>query len=386
MPYPTEPAVPPRLETCFEHRTRVERRIDRDFSPDVRDCATLLLTRYRAGITWRPGDVKFRVQYQYAHRLEWTPARNFSRERSDLLEANVEFRAGGWRVEAGRIRPTISSGRLVAITEWGNAGRSFDGGRAAKGDFEAFALRHSVSDAPNHQARATGVTLKTPLGQTMLVHYRDRDVADRQGIWTLNQFVTGRRGPWRIAGEAAAQSGVDGPREHAAFAARLEASRQIGPSTSATLTAHWASGGRSAAHSRTFQPMFGAVQGRYGLMRLQSWRNMRHVQLVLDQELGPGANGLVYLGGFWLDDPRDAWYGGSGRPNRGRLGVLRDPTGAAGRHMGSEVAIEFSRTVGSDLELSAGAAVFLPGSGLRRMNGGSASRQWWAYVQFSGRW
>ena len=78
---------------------------------------------------------------------------------------------------------------------------------------------------------------------------------------------------------------------------------------------------------------------------------------------------------FQLASARDAWYWCSGKPMR------RDPSGHAGRKLGSEVDIICTWGIGRNLELMAGYGHFFPGTFIG--NTGSDDHADWVFSQIT---
>ncbi|MFQ3667448.1 MAG: alginate export family protein [Fimbriimonadaceae bacterium] len=363
----------------LELRPRFERRLDRDFEAERGDNVSVLSDRVRVGVRHESGQVRLRLQYQYAGASTFSDRGDVvRREFRDLSEAFVEGVRDGWRVRAGRFRTSLGSGRLVASSDWGAPGRSFDGVQVGLRDTTLFALRKSVSSSPNQSATATGVERTDPSGRTLLFFHENRRSGSERSLWTLSRLQRLQVRSWNASIEAVGQVGTLDGKRHAAGAVGLEASHPI-PRGRVTLQALWASGGGSSEHSRSFEAPFPSSRYRYGMMDLQAWRNLRYLSAEADIDLDDRTLLTAIATAAWLDDPADAWYGSSNRPNRARS-VLRDPSGRSGREIGYELGLELVRRLEDGWTLTTGAAAFVPGGFVRAMTE-SADTQWSVWVQ-----
>ena len=76
-----------------ELRTRLERRIDPDYSSAIGDNQTRWDNRIRVGADFTAGkNISGQLRYQYAESVFWTPNKNYSDDNSDLLLGNVSLK------------------------------------------------------------------------------------------------------------------------------------------------------------------------------------------------------------------------------------------------------------------------------------------------------
>jgi hypothetical protein len=377
LPPPQDISVNP----YFEVRERVERRLNRDFDSDIPDDRSDLLSRWRLGAEldlrhgWRA-----EAQVQFAHDLVWTPQRNFSLDHTSLSLAYVDGPTPVGRLTVGRQKIAIGSQRLVGPLEWANVPRSFDAARVRTPELDVFAASIGVARPRPEDARIAGVSHRSPAGLTNLFYKHDAHADGDIDVWTLNHWANRTAGPWMLNFEGALQGGKTRGKDHEAWALHARAGYRVDPRTTFHLEANAASGGETATTVRTFDNLYPTNHPFYGIMDLQSWRNMRELSVGMEHRVRPNVLLRATAHRFWLQDPRDAWYGAGGAPNRHAGGIFRDPTGLSGRHVGDELDLESVWTLDRRTTVSAGIAVFLPGTFVRNV-AGSDDRQTWGFVQ-----
>ena len=123
---------------------------------------------------------------------------------------------------------------------------------------------------------------------------------------------------------------------------------------------------------RTFDGALSAIDKMYGRMNLFSWMNIHDFQLSCTFRPAKTTKLSLDWHWFYLDEAKDAWYYGNGRPQR------RDPTGQAGSTVGQEIDLVLSHKYGDHLELQTGYAHFFPGSFLKG-TGPSPDADWFFF-------
>ena len=124
---------------------------------------------------------------------------------------------------------------------------------------------------------------------------------------------------------------------------------------------------------RTFDGLFGAIDSMYGWMNIFAWKNLRDYQATLNLKPTKTTEFVLDWHYFQLDQARDAWYYGNGRPQR------RDPTGDAGRELGHEIDLILYYNHSDHCRLRLGYSHFFPGNFIRRTGPSPAAD--WFYVQ-----
>jgi hypothetical protein len=360
----------------LEVRERFERRIDRDFEGSANDNRSDLVSRWRvtSDVHGKSGFVG-RLQVQVGHDVFWTRAANASDEMGALSLAYLEKRVGEATVTFGRQKLLIGDERLVSPNEWSMTSRSYDGLRVRTKRLDVFAVIVGLAPGLPEDATLGGVVAPHRHGETALL-YKHTDGSD---IWTLDARGRIIRGRMAFEAEAALQRGRSGGMELNAWAAHARAEAQVAPALRAFVEANVASGGGDPGETRTFDNVFPGNHNKYGIMDMQGWRNMRELAFGVDAQVGARLAAKAAWRSFRLFDSKDAWYGASGAANKRVGGVFRDPTGASGKEVGTEIDFEASYRFDAATTFAAGVAWFLPGDFIERMNGGDADRQVWGY-------
>ncbi len=375
------------IKPQIELRERYERRVDRDFLGSNSDNRDDLWGRYRVGISAEgPRGQRAEAIYQYGHRASWTPRRNFSAERSDLLLGNYQFRAGQGRVTVGRQFVDKNLRRLFGRRNFSNVTTTLDIVRYQDDRWDVFAGKVGLDTSPLRDARIAHVGLNHSGGQTNLIYKSDKAGGRSQGIYTLNHYLRRDSGRLRAELDASYQTGSLGGRRHEAHYLVQRNTYHLGQKTTAIAEFAVASGGDPNGRvSRTFDSLYPAAHAPHGLMDLVGSNNMRGISLNLRREVAPAVELSAELHRWWLDNPREAWLGNRNIANRGAGGVFIDPTGAAGRDLGVEATLFAIWNPNRQNTIQAGFGVFSPGRFVRTVNGGSAGKQTWGYLQWTWR-
>jgi hypothetical protein len=128
-----------------------------------------------------------------------------------------------------------------------------------------------------------------------------------------------------------------------------------------------------SGRDRTFDGLFGAIDSMYGWMNIFAWKNLRDYQATASVKPSDKAEIILDWHYFELDQARDAWYYGNGRPQRW------DPTGDSGRRLGHEVDLTLHYRYSDRLRLRAGYSHFFPGTFIRRT--GTSPQADWVHLQ-----
>lgn len=368
----------------IETRTRLERRLDRDFDAVFNDNRTDLLSRVRVGVNWTYGkNVSGVVQYQYAHDLAFTSRRNFSTENSDLFQANVKFARNKESVTVGRQRIAVGSERLIGALDWVNTGRTFDAIRYQTPQLDVFAGRIGVAIPRPRDARIAAGFVKTAPATYGLIFKHDESTTGDIDLFT---FTTAYRRPLgkltELEFEGAYQWGRNQGRDHDAWAIHAQINQKVNPRITAFAEWNAASGGGDAGTNRTFDNLYPTNHKFYGLMDLHAWRNLDMLALGLTYKARPDMDVKLRYATSRLRDPSDSWYAAGGAPNRWVGGAFRDPSGQSGRHLGEEFDVEWVYRASSTRQVSAGIGWFKPGSFVRNVSGASRT-QVYGFVQYS---
>lgn len=351
-----------KLKPTGEYRVRFERRQDRDFDAAARDNRSDLLQRIRVGADWHLGSLwSGSVQYQYSHDLVQTPRRNFSDDGSYLMLLEAKWKHKGRTVTVGRQKINFGSDRLVAVSDWSNTSRSFDGLRYQDSKWDAFAVRIGAQQDPPPNARIVGAGHKWRHGTTALIFKRDSVAAGAVNLWTLDHMMSGKLGTWSWDGELALQTGRNLGLDHEAWAMHLGAGTSLSKASQVYVELNAASGGSTPTKVRTFDALFGSNHKFYGIMDLFGLRNINQWQATITHSLGGGKELKLRSSYNTLRDNRDFWYASSGRPNNGPNGAFRDVSGSSGNEIGWEFDLEGFWKLDARQTLGAGIGCFVPG-------------------------
>ena len=404
---PAAPASAQALSISPEGWTRLEARENADFDAAGPNDPHDDLSRLRLNLTWksRPEWSAF-VQPQYAYRrVHGAPGANTRQDEMAIHQGYVDLTAAGGRLRLGRQEMAFGDARLLGAGNWTHTGRSFDAVRltralpSAKTTLDLFAgkLGHVANKTNNptlaglYATRTVSTAAATDL---YLLYKGDRASGRSQEVWTpgVRSRLAWGRG-FDATAEAAYQLGHLAGRDVSAWAYSAAAGYTVpGPlGLRLGLEHDFASGsadptGAGTAGTgdfHTFDHLFPTNHFHYGTMDLVGWRNMAAWRASLRAR--PAARWTVVLDGwrFRLANARDFWYGDNGRPVRGADGQpLRDPSGTAGRDLGSELDLTLTYVNGKHISISGGYSRFWPGDFVRRTNSGaSAGASDWLYLQ-----
>lgn len=375
---PSTPAID--LKLSLDMRERYERRVNRDFLDSAADSRTDLYSRFRPTLDLRCGEVSAALQYQFAFGQCTTPNSFSSPQEQTVSLAYVKIPQPGGSITLGRQRLIEVNDRLIGHLEWNNVARSYDGVRYVRGPWEAFYFKFGVGKPLLKNVGLVGLSHKSGLGQTLAVLKTDKTNAGSTSISTLNHLAKTRLNAAEIEFEAALQAGRVVGKDHRAWAIHTGATWLQNKASKVYVNLNAASGGHNPNRSETFDNLYPAAHKFYGSMDMTAWKNM--VEVAGGWQLCPEPKTDVHVHGhyFQLLDSKDAWYGKMGAPNKGPNGVYIDTTGKSGRQVGLELDLDITHRLSKTSTLQFGLAELLPGSFIKKLNGGSANPQTWVYV------
>lgn len=366
-----------------DYRTRFERRVDRDFQEANNDNRSDLHQRLRVGFNVNlTKKVAANVQYQYAHTLTWSKAKNFSDENSDLFVANAQFKEDAGTFTVGRQRINLGSERLVGSLEWVNAGRSYDAARFENKTWDVFFGRIGVQNVRPRYVRLAAASNKNALGTTSLIFKHDKTTAGNVDLTTLAHAYRKQFRNYELDAEGALQFGRNAGKDQEAWAIHAQANVPLDSKTKVSLEVNSASGGSSGNTIRTFDNLYPTNHKFYGLMDLHAWKNVDMLALGLTHSPSKSIDVKARAASSRLHDAKDAWYGAAGGPNRHSGGPFIDPTGNSGKEIGEEVDLEVVWRRNPKQALSAGFGVFFPGKFVKK-EAGDDRQQVFGFVMFS---
>lgn len=378
---PSTPAID--LKLSLDMRERYERRVNRDFLDSADDNRTDLYSRFRPTLDVRFGEMTAVLQYQFAFDQYTTPTSDRSPQEQAVSLAYVKIPQPDGAITVGRQKIIEVNERLIGPLEWNNVARSYDGVRYQQGLWDAFYLKFGVSKPLPKNAALVGLARKGKLGQTMLVLKTDKTSAGSVNITTLNQVTKVSHGIMDCEYEAALQAGRALGKDHRAWAIHTGATWIESKTSRIYVNLNAASGGHNPNRSETFDNLYPAAHKFYGSMDMTAWKNMAEVAAGWQFTPEPKTDVHVHGHYFQLLDSKDAWYGKMGAPNKGPNGVYVDPTGKSGRQIGLELDLDVTHRLSKTSTLQFGFAELLPGSFIKKLNGGTANAQTWLYVMLS---
>lgn len=389
----------------FEGRARVEWRaqnttFNKDAGADDDDW--FLLTRLRLGVGTKPVD-----WFQLYGELQ--DSREIDSRRTNLEEDTLDWRLGWVRLGDGKSFPLmltvgrqlLSYGeeRLIGTFDWNNVGRRFDAVKLRwqpadyPGWLDFFAANVVINDDNHFDDKADwaddffGLYGRSEQLEKHVVEayalFRDKDDAVYGGaarqIYTVGARVESKpvTKPWDYWVELAGQFGhVQAPggqfgetnrawASHAAFASTVGVGytfTNVVWQPRLAFEYAFASGDDDPGDGKsgTFDNLYPTNHKFYGFMDLFAWKNIHNAHALLSVQ--PHRQVKIQLDGhlFWLAEKQDAWYRAGGGA------IRRDPTGAAGRFVGSEIDLTVWYNPHKRLSFLAGYSHFFPGSFVER--------------------
>lgn len=372
-----------KVTPVIELRARLDRRTDRDLSSAGVDNRSALETRARIGFDFNDGKtVSGKFRYQYTHALRWSRALNDSDMNSDVYLAFADFKLPEGTLGAGR--QTINYGDKIILEEsnTGQRSKSYDLVRFKTKNVDVWAGKVGYHSIPNDQARLIGSQVKWNLGESLVYFKSDRWVTNAN-YWTLDHRYAGKVDKFSYAAEGALQRGTINGRELDAWLLHGRVNFAADPKTTVFLEGTAVSGGGDANTTRGFDATYGTSHVLLGLMDIQGYRNLNALEMGVSFKPTAKAEYLFTIGRYGLRDSRDGWYGTGGGINRGPGGQFIDPSGAAGRDVGTEFNLMGRWVTGKDQSFQAEFGLFKPGSFVRSFNGAATKDSLWMLLTYN---
>ncbi len=423
---PAEPERPPnlfapmseRIDVTGEVRARGEYRSLVDYKTDNgmdgSSSFTLLRTRLAVDATvndWLRGYVQFQDSRTFGEEYSTTADNrsNFTNHDTgvDLHQGYFDVKLDGFlggaplTLRAGRQEMQYGSGRLVDVCAWGNAGRSFDGGRltwkSENWDVNLFA---TTIKEPYYAAGTQSYTDQDQTFSGLHVAYTGiekhtidayayyRDIADQSvtgedtthgGLGDRKDVTSGVRllgklGPWDYEGEAALQVGRYAYDDELAWmaVARLGYTvEDMAWKPRLGLEYDFASGDHDPTDGDRggFDDLYGSRHGVLGIADYTGRSNLH--DFVVQASASPVKNWTVGADYhyFVLAEEEDAWRASD-------LTVMRqDTSGDSGRDLGSELDLQATYKL-KNLDLSFGGARFFAGNYVENTTGRDKDATW----------
>lgn len=127
--------------------------------------------------------------------------------------------------------------------------------------------------------------------------------------------------------------------------------------------------------SRTFDKLYSINHGKYGYIDYQDPRNLRNLRFTVGGRLSAKVAAQLDYHSFQLDQARDRWY------SRKAPVTLHDPTGAAGRDVGSELDLTVKVEVRERVGVEVGYSRFFSGRFVKTLLGGGLPQPSFGYAQ-----
>jgi len=371
------------VKPVIELRGRLERRTDRDLSSLANDDRSAFETRLRVGFDFSNDEgVSGKFRYQYAHALRWSPTRNDSDMNSDVYLAFADFKTREGTFSLGRQILNYGDKVILEESNSGQRSKSYDLLRFRRDGFDIWGGKVGYHGNRSDQARLLGGSYKGKGHETLLFLKSDRWVTDAN-FWTLDHYRTWSQDKVKLTGEGALQKGRTGARDLDAWLLRGKIDFAANKETTFFAEATAASGGGDAGTNRGFDATYGTSHVLLGLMDVQGYRNVNSLELGVRHKPDPKSEYMFSILRFGLRDNRDGWYGTGGSINRGPGGPFIDPTGTAGRDVGTEFNLMGKWKVCEGHELMVELGLFKPGNFIRAFNGASTKDQIWGLITYN---
>lgn len=371
LPLSTAQTLGP-VDFFFEARSRYEQRNNLNFDSGLNQNRLRWQNRGRLGFDYDAGDgSRFRVTYQYSNTQTDDGAGFVGMVGQDLVEAYVQREMGGSTMTIGRQPLEIGSGRLVGDNRWGEVGRFWNGVRIENGDVNFFVGRLDVDTAGvgEHYLGVLGYEWGYG-GKTNLIYHWSR--LGNPSIYTLDHTYTKQYGNLTLDFEGAWQWGREGGQDLEAWAGSVTGKIPVSEKLTIIGGYNTASGGGSGATSNTFNDLFPSDHRFNGIMDLQGWRNVDAFHIGAAYKVNDDMSLKLTYHDFSLNDATDAWYNGRNGLQYGYV----DPSGASGKKIGSEIDVSLRLRLQGNLKVTAGFAVFDPGSFVEAQAAASSSQTW----------
>lgn len=359
----------------FNVRTRYEMRNDMYFDNASDDEQTLSHVRARFGFDYDTGedDTRIRVTYQFGWFDEDFSGTNFNGENHNLVEAFAERTWDGGSFRAGRQKVTLGSGSLVGSNEWGEHGRSWNGVRIVDDAWDLFVGRLDFDDGMGigeHYLGFAGYDWGYG-GQTNLIYHWSH--WGNPSIYTLNHTYHKDYGNFKLGVEGAWQWGREGGNDLEAWAGAINGKFSVSDRMSIFGGYNTASGGTDTdGTNNTFNDLFPSDHRRNGIMDIVGWRNVNAIHVGVGFQVSEGMRLSATYHDFTLNDSSDGWYA----PING-MNVYGSGDGAEGvDDLGSEIDINLMWKLRDNMKLSAGFAVFDPGTYFESAGYGTDNATW----------
>ncbi|MCS7160899.1 MAG: alginate export family protein [Gemmatales bacterium] len=371
---------------------------------------TLLRTRVWTDL-WYRDLVRVYAEFLDAHSFDpELPPLRIDVNRSDFLNAFVEFKVGDWEdhpiyVRIGRQEMLLGSQRLISTLDWANTRRTFDGIRGyrqgEKWDVDVFWLQPVIPnpsrlDSKDNNQNFFGLwtTYRPRRGTFLDMYYLLLDNTNNvllQGlqiapyhVHTLGSRYAGdwqNRWLWDV--EAAVQFGERGSQDILAGMVTTG----VGYTRADWLwtPTFWvyydfASGDRTpnSGDYNTFNQLFPFGHYYMGWIDLVGRQNIHDFNMHLFLYPAKWITVWIQYHRFWLVSPKDALYGVAGLPSR------TDLTGSAGNDVGHELDLIFNFHLSNHSDILLGWSKLYAGDFIKATGPGQSPELF--YFMYTFRW
>jgi hypothetical protein len=387
--------LPSWIRLSGELRAREEGFLGNRFEPGNDDM--YLLQRIRLGVQIQPAPwLKFFTQGQdarvsFTDRVAPAPPHQDS---ADIRQAYVELgntESYPIALRAGRQDLAFGEERLVGASNWGNIGRSFDAVRLGlhHGNFHVDAFASSVVVPRDHtfDRHIDGDNLHGLYGRIENVIPKAK--VEPFLFWRLAPVAlseAGIRGKVdsktigvRFAGtlprhfeytmELAGQTGNWGSDPMRTFAGFWRLGREftgVKWNPRVRLEVNHATGDKNPGDGRhgTFDVLYPTAHDKYGMADQVGWKNVEHIGLIAEFKPRPAITVQGKFHDWWLNSATDGLYSSGGAL------LVRDRTGAAGRHIGEEIDFQVLWAASRNVAFGGGIGHMFAGSFLQKTTPG----------------
>jgi hypothetical protein len=391
--------LPAWLRFSGEYRMRVEGFDGGGFKPDTRDAYALSRLRLNMRVSptyW----MRFQIQAQDAQAF-WKNTKPDAppfENTMDIRQAYVEFgkaEAPSILLRVGRQELVFGEMRLIGHLNWTNTARSFDAAKLTlqRGKFKVDLFTASVVNL--REATAD----KSSGGND--IHGAYGSITKVVPNATIEPFMF-----WRLARGTKTETGLPGKTDRKVYGVRfvgklpasfdynIESAGQVGSVgaddiqafashavlgyTIATLKKkprvfaeyNYASGDETPGdgEQQTFDQLYPTGHDKMGLADQVGWKNIHDLRAGVEYK---ATSKLTVIGSYhswWLASPADALYNAAG------AAIVKDSTGASGRHVGQESDIQMTYALKSTTSIGAGFANIFPGTFLKNATPGKQYR------------
>jgi hypothetical protein len=360
------PPVTENLTFDFTGRVRFEGRENGDLNGASADDVDKLVSRFRFGVNLNTGESsKLRLVYQ-GNYLTVDPdgGPSVDTDQDMLVEGYLTTVNNGNRMTFGRQKVNKGDQRLIGALEWANTSRSWDAVRFEQGSWDFVYGRLAINPKTNYNVWLSLAAYQSGDCETMLINkYVKQGGPDTNHFTLTNRFTKSIGSGAALDVTSAFQFGTSGGRDHEAWAASAKATMPVSDKLGLFVEANTASGGSQEDDtSNTFDQLYPTGHKFNGYADFQGWSNVTALSAGLNYKASSKLGLRAAFHSFRLFDETDGWYGVSGGINKINGGNAIDPTGAAGKDIGTEIDLSLNYKINDSFSIQAGWSEFDPGS------------------------